>query len=204
MHISALSITNFRRLKSVVINLDKDISILVGSNNSGKTSTAHALQLFVNTARSENFTVHDFNSDCWAGMNAFGGGVAEATMPRMSVDLWFHVQDADLHRVIDLLPNLEWQGAEVGLHIEYAASDEVGLRGRYQAAKAKAAENARPATADTPAYHPSPRTMTEFLSDNVLRDEFGLRHYVLDRAQFDDDYLPKVDNAPQFLTPEKG
>src|SRR5258708_36594506 len=46
--------------------------------------------------------------------------------------------------------------------------------------------------------------MTEFLSDKVLRDEFGLRYYVLDRAQFDDDYLPQVDYAPQFLTPEKG
>jgi predicted ATP-dependent endonuclease of OLD family len=204
MHISALRITNFRRLKSVLIDLDKDISILVGSNNSGKTSTAHALQLFVNTARGESFTVHDFNSDCWGAMNTFGEGVAEATLPRMSVDLWFHVEEADLHRVIDLLPGLEWDGTEVGLRVEYAANDDFGLRTRYQAAKAKATQNARPATADSPAYHPSPRTMTDHLSDKVLREEFALRYYVLDRARFSGDYEAVADYVPQLLTPEKG
>jgi len=48
MHISALRINNFRRLKNVLLDLAEDISILVGANNSGKTSAAHALQLFVN------------------------------------------------------------------------------------------------------------------------------------------------------------
>jgi predicted ATP-dependent endonuclease of OLD family len=204
MHLSALRITNFRRLKSVLIDLDKDISILVGSNNSGKTSTAHALQLFVNSARGENFTIHDFNSECWAVMDAFGEGVADASLPRMSVDLWFHVDEPDLHRVIDLLPNLEWQGTEVGLRVEFSATDEAGLRLRYLAAKAKAAQNARPATAETPAYHPSPRKMTEHLSDKVLREEFALRYYVLDRSQFGDAYVAQAAYVPQLLTPEKG
>jgi predicted ATP-dependent endonuclease of OLD family len=205
MHISALRITNFRRLKSALIDLDKDISILVGSNNSGKTSTAHALQLFINTARGENFTVHDFNSACWTAFDAYGEGIAESSLPRMSLDLWFLVQAADLHRVIDLLPNLDWQGSEVGLRIEYVARDEAGLRVRYQAAKAKAAENARPATDVTPAYHPTPRSMTEYLSDKVLRDEFELRYYVLDRGQFTDDYLPQAPTyVPQLLAPERG
>src|SRR3546814_9544532 len=39
-------------------------------------------------------------------------------------------------------------------------------------------------------YHPSPRTLCDYLGDNNgdrLRREFELRYYVLDRARFDDD-----------------
>jgi len=204
MHLSALRISNFRRLKSVLIDLANDISILVGSNNSGKTSTAHALQLFVNSARGENFTVHDFNSQCWAEMNAFGEGVTDAALPKITLDLWFHVEEADLHRVIDLLPGLDWQETEVGLRIEYGAADAGNLRTLYQAAKAKAAEHAKPATEDTPAYHPEPRTLTEFLTDKVLREQFGLRYLVLDRARFDANYVQEEGYVAQPLTPEKG
>lgn len=38
MHIHALRIKNFRRLRDVQIDLNSDISIFVGANNSGKTS----------------------------------------------------------------------------------------------------------------------------------------------------------------------
>src|SRR5260370_5414939 len=146
MHISALRIRNFRRLKDVLIELAKDISILVGSNNSGKTSTAHALQLFVNTTRGESFTIHDFNSECWSEINGFGDETEGAVLPIISMDLWFKIEANNLHRVLELLPKLDWQGTEVGLRIEFAAHDEAGLRTRFPAAKAKAAEHARPAT----------------------------------------------------------
>nr|MBP7113695.1 AAA family ATPase [Nitrosomonas sp.] len=36
MHIHALRIKNFRRLRDVQIDLNSDISIFVGANNSGK------------------------------------------------------------------------------------------------------------------------------------------------------------------------
>src|SRR5713101_4716213 len=143
MHISALRIKNFRRLKSVFLDLAEDISILVGSNNSGKTSAAHALQLFVNPSR-EQFSIHDFSSDCWAAFNSFGNRDEGALLPKIAIDLWFRVEAADLHRVIDLLPNLTWQGSEVGIRIEFVASDEAGLLTRYQEARAKALANVRP------------------------------------------------------------
>ena len=40
MHIHALRIKNFRRLRDVQIDLNSDISIFVGANNSGKGSVA--------------------------------------------------------------------------------------------------------------------------------------------------------------------
>lgn len=205
MHIAALRISNFRRLKSVLVDLDKDISILVGANNSGKTSTAHLLQLFVNNAKGDSFSIHDFNSDCWKAFNDFGNDREGSAIPKMSLDLWLSVDATSLYRVIDLLPGLAWQGSQVGLRIEYAAKDDAGLRTRFQEARTKAAANAKPAGGNTPAYNPLPRLLTEYLTDGKLHDEFELRYYVLDQEQFNGIYLP-LDNGyvPQRLFPENG
>lgn len=51
MHLNSLRIKNFRRLKSVNLELENETSIFVGANNSGKTSAAQALQLFLKAAR---------------------------------------------------------------------------------------------------------------------------------------------------------
>ena len=202
MHVSALRIKNFRRLKNVFLDLAQDISILVGSNNSGKTSAAHALQLFVNPSR-EQFTIHDFSSDCWTAFNSFGDRAEGALLPKIAIDLWFHVEAADLHRVIDLLPNLAWQGSEVGIRIEFVASDEVGLMNRYQEARAKALTNVPPATDGSPNYQSPPRSMTEYLTE-CLNDEFSLRYYVLDRARFSAELVESPDYFPRQLTTEEG
>ena len=108
MHIETLRIRNFRRLKDVRIDLASDLSIFVGANNSGKTSASHALQLFMVASR-ERFSVHDFNAESWAEINAFGNGVDGASLPIMSLDIWFHVHAQDLHRVVNLLPSLAWE-----------------------------------------------------------------------------------------------
>jgi predicted ATP-dependent endonuclease of OLD family len=109
MHVHSLHIRNFRRLKDIRIDLAADISIFVGANNSGKTSTSHAVQLFLAASR-ERFSVHDFNADTWAAIDSFGELAEGATLPTISLDIWFHVEDADLHRVVDLLPSLRWKG----------------------------------------------------------------------------------------------
>jgi predicted ATP-dependent endonuclease of OLD family len=200
MHISALRISNFRRLKNVLIDLAQDISILVGSNNSGKTSTAHALQLFL-SPKETTFSVHDFNSACWPAMDGFGDGVEAAALPKISIDLWFTVEAADLHRVIDFLPRLHWQESEVGVRIEFAADDEPGLLERFQAARTKARANIKINEDGTEGFHPPPRTMHEFLGKQ-LNKEFGLKYYVLDRARFNDSYAAPDDYKPSLMTPE--
>lgn len=135
MHIETVWVRNFRRLKDTRIDLASDISIFVGANNSGKTSAAHALQLFTSASK-DRFTLHDFSSECWDSINAFGEGAAGVELPTISLDIWFRVTPADLHRVVDLLPSLEWQGARVGIRVELAAADAGLLRSSFQAARA--------------------------------------------------------------------
>ena len=206
MYIEALLIRNFRRLSDVRINLASSISIFVGANNSGKTSVAHAVQLFTSTSR-ERFSIHDFSASSWVMIDAFGDGQQDAVLPTISLDIWFNVSPQDLHRVVDLLPSLSWEGRLVGIRIEFAAIDPATLRVNFSNARDRALTNMRPRADGTPDFQPSPRTLQEYLTDNRgdnLRREFQLRYYVLDHAQFDDGLQPTAGYEPLLLTPDKG
>lgn len=202
MHIASLKIRNFRRLRDVTIDLARDISIFVGANNSGKTSAGQALMLFMAASR-ERFTVHDFNAECWASIDAFGEGEPGVVLPSISLDIWFHVEAGDLHRVVDLLPSLTWQGTLVGLRVEFSVSDAESLLRNFRDARERARASIRPRGDGATPYHPCPRTLREYLEEN-LRREFELRYYVLDVAQFDSAFVPQGDYLPQLLTSEKG
>ena len=165
MYIEALRIRNFRRLRDVKIDLVSDISIFVGANNSGKTSAAHAIQLFTSNSR-ERFSIHDFSVDSWAMIDGFGDEQPGVALPAISLDIWFNVSPPDLHRVVDLLPNLSWEGSRVGIRIEFAASDPGGLLANFGEARDRARANIRPGVDGVPDFHPSPRTLREYLSDN--------------------------------------
>lgn len=218
MHIETVWVRNFRRLKDARIDLASDISIFVGANNSGKTSAAHALQLFTVASR-DRFSLHDFSSECWDAINAFGEGANGAELPTISIDIWFGVQPADLHRVVDLLPSLTWQGSRVGIRVELAASDALALRANFQEIRARARlaraqavgqfqapADAAPAQ-DNGGYHPQPRTLCDYLEASTgdrMRHDFELRYYVLDSAQFNADLQPADGYLPLRLMPDKG
>lgn len=211
MHIETVWIRNFRRLKDTRIDFASDISIFVGANNSGKTSAAHALQLFTSASR-DRFSLHDFSSECWDDINAFGEGAGNVELPTIAIDIWFSVRPADLHRVVDLLPSLEWQGNRVGIRVELAASDAPALRANFQEMRARARlAHAQPAgqaqAQGVGGYNPQPRTLCDFLSDATgdhMRRDFELRYYVLDSAQFDADLRPVEGYTPLRLMPDKG
>ncbi|AJX95108.1 ATP-dependent nuclease [Burkholderia pseudomallei] len=228
MHIDTVWIRNFRRLKDARIDLASDISIFVGSNNSGKTSAGHALQLFTAASR-DRFSLHDFSSDCWDDINAFGEGAEGSELPSISIDIWLRVGAIDLHRVVDLLPSLTWEGTRVGIRVEFAAIDAPALRTSFQEARnrarrapappnqanalqqvvpcpqaAEAVPEQRQANGE---YLPQPRTLCDYLADSIgdhLRRSFELRYYVLDSAQFGPDFRPAAGYTPLRMTHDKG
>lgn len=212
MNLHSFRVKNFRRLKDVHVELERDISIFVGANNSGKTSAAQAIRLFMKCSNDE-FSIYDFSADCWATLNSLGEqfdveaeGSQPALFPTIGLDLWFGVQATDLHRVIDILPSLEWEGAFVGLRIEFCPSNAADLITRFREARAKAAKAAENADKDADGnvkYHPWPKTLTEYLTER-LTQEFELRYYVLDHSRFDSDFRESPGYLPPQLTPDKG
>ncbi len=196
MHLKKLAVRNFRRLSNVVIDLAPDISIFVGANNSGKTSVGHALQLFTSRGK---FSVHDFSADQWPQIVAFGEGEAGAALPSIEIDIWLEIGADDIHRVVDLLPSLAWEGALVGMRVVFAPVDPDATRVRYAEARQRALDAMAPPKGEPLAFDPSPRNLQEYLR-NKLNDEYALSHFVLDPRRFDAAMVAEADYQPKQLT----
>lgn len=207
MHLHSYRLSNFRRLKRAHIELAKDISIFVGSNNSGKTSATQAIHSFI-TGGKDRFNLYDFNSSCWDDFETAGNiNLAnplppDFSLPSIDLDLWFEVAASDLYLVIPLLPSTAWEGTQVGIRVSLTARDPLELIKNYQNAKARGAEQ----VAELPQgsqYTPWPRSMTEYLQQE-LKSEYELRYFILDRNQFDANFDEINDYIPNELSGEPG
>ncbi|MEO3428825.1 ATP-dependent endonuclease [Pelagibius sp. CAU 1746] len=207
MHLSNVRFHNYRRLMDTKIDFDKDISIFVGANNSGKTSVAQAIHSFLSGSR-DRFSFHDISASLWAEIEAFARGENDAALPWMAIDLWFSVDDDDLHRVIDLLPSLDWQGGRVGLRISFESQRPQETLERFREKQRLSQEAAAAAENAAGAEHQDefvafPRNLTEYLQKEIKR-EYGFKYFVLDPAQFDEELEPRADYAPLELLREQG
>jgi len=207
LHLHSYRLRNFRRLKDAHIELADDISIFVGSNNSGKTSATQAIHAFVTGGR-DRFSLYDFSSSCWrsfdeaANIDLAGPLPGGVSLPSIDLDLWFEVAAPDLYLVIPLLPSTAWEGTKVGIRVSLTARSPINLIQNFQEAKAKGAVQ----TAELPPesqYVPWPRSMTDYLQ-RELKSEYELRYFILDRSQFDDNFREVGDYVPDELGGEPG
>lgn len=63
MKISKIKIKNYRLLKDFTIELEDDLSLVIGKNNTGKTSFLSVLERFLLMEDASQFTFDDFNLD---------------------------------------------------------------------------------------------------------------------------------------------
>ncbi|MFF1947017.1 ATP-dependent endonuclease [Rhodococcus qingshengii] len=197
MHIKCFRVENFRRLKNARVDLETDRTIFVGANNCGKTSATHLFQMFLGQQPRAPFQIYDFTADCWEMFDAFDpkSGDPETDLPQITFDLWFEVDDDNLHRVLDLLPSLDWAGEPVGVRMVYAPRDGEKLVANY----AEARVNAESMTVgEQGSYKAWPRNMVEYLTKR-LQHEYEIKYFVLDASECTEDLVPKDGYQPFFL-----
>ena len=210
MYLHSYRIWNFRRLRDVHIELASNISIFVGSNNSGKTSATQAISAFVSGAK-DKFSLYDFSSACWRRFDELGelatdsmGTPEQPGLPSISLDLWFEVAASDLYLVIPLLPSSQWDGTQVGIRIEFAAGNPTELLKKFRASRADAqAKAAALEKREYEKYVPWPKNLTDYLKSELLK-EFEIKYYVLDRTQFDNSHNPQPGYEPLLLGKDFG
>jgi predicted ATP-dependent endonuclease of OLD family len=144
MKISYFEIQNFRKLKSCRLELGSKETVLVGANNSGKTSAMEALILFLKKDKNKEITTNDFTLSNWMRLNQIGeewvksdvrdfkktallerlGGTGlpslyveqwRADLP--AIDIWLEVEDSEIHYVSHLIPTLSWAGGKIGIRL---------------------------------------------------------------------------------------
>ena len=63
MKIAKINIFNYRLLKSFSLNLREDITLVIGKNNTGKTSLLSVMNKFLNPGMKSKFSYNDLNTD---------------------------------------------------------------------------------------------------------------------------------------------
>jgi len=138
-----LELCQFRRLGKVQLDIDKKTTILVGANNSGKTSVLAALRHFL--ADGSAFGAFDISLSQWPKLRALGKAWEALTEAPSTVagsedqwkeqletilsamptlDLWFEAEAGMYHYVAPFLSKFSWKGGAVGvrMRLEPAAS----------------------------------------------------------------------------------
>jgi predicted ATP-dependent endonuclease of OLD family len=131
-----LELCQFRRLGKVQLDIDAKTTILVGANNSGKTSVLAAIRHFL--ADGSNFGGFDISLSQWPKLRTLGKTWEALTedpstlatpdeswqeqletllsaMP--TVDLWFEAEAGMYHYVAPFLSKFSWSGGLVGLRL---------------------------------------------------------------------------------------
>jgi len=140
-----LELCQFRRLGKVQLDIDEKTTILVGANNSGKTSILAALRHFLSDASA--FGAFDISLSQWAKLRelgkqwealvedpatAAGTGTIDwsdqlttllSAMP--TLDLWFNAEAGMYHFVAPLLSKFNWQGGAVGVRLRLEPVSDV-------------------------------------------------------------------------------
>lgn len=135
MKITSFALKNYRRLADVTLVLDDKTAVLVGANNSGKTSCIGALHTFLKSP--DNLKVRDISKKNWRHIQNLGKEV-EKEFPSIekmqelsdalirllpSLDIEITAEASEAYKVRDILPDLEWKGGALSVRINYEVID---------------------------------------------------------------------------------
>ena len=171
-------------MKNCTLDFGEKQTILVGANNSGKTSCIQAIVRFLK--ESKNFSTRDFTLSNWKSINEIAESWIndEDSHPSINdvidylpqMDIWIEVENKEAYLVKDLIPSLEWEGKTVGVRIVFAPKDVEALYANFKAAYTNA-ETLKNENANLEIY---PKDLWDYLNKGKLNSEFILRYYILD------------------------
>ncbi|HAT6355222.1 AAA family ATPase [Legionella pneumophila] len=208
MRISFIEVQNFRKLKSIRIDLSKNRTLFVGANNSGKTTAMIALRRFL---VDQKFNAYDFTLSNWTQINKIGANWEKADIPPLDLaewegtlplmDVWLDVEPNEIHYVQHLLPTLDWTGGLLGVRLRLEPKKLEELHNEYIVARHHAISTINSAKQNKDRdYKVSlwPSCMKDFL-ERSLSSRFRVHSYILDPNKL---VAPKNGSAqPQLLSP---
>ncbi|WP_141618668.1 ATP-dependent endonuclease [Myxococcus sp. AB036A] len=132
MRIQKVSIRNFRLLSNVELALEPTTTVIVGRNNSGKTSLAEVIKRFLADGN-PSFRIEDFSSACYdqfieareAKLEGKDDAVVRELLPVIGVRFLFEydLSDPNLGPMSDFVVDLDQDCNQAIAEIQYALAD---------------------------------------------------------------------------------
>ncbi|MXR29395.1 AAA family ATPase [Pseudomonas sp. FP1154] len=199
MQIQHLEIANFRKLLSVRIDLASETTLLVGANNSGKSSAMLALRKFL-LSKASVFRLQDLTLSHLATIDSIGEAWegADSSFPipvandwadwLPTLDVWLEASQGELHHIRDLIPNFTWKGGHVGMRFRLEPDEMTTLfvdyrkeRERVKLLQQEIQKQAAQGT-EPPSLPLWPQSLHDYLNRRIGRT-FKIRWYRLDPGQ---------------------
>jgi len=187
LNIDSVEIQNFRKLKSTHIDFNAQTTLFVGANNSGKTSAMVALRVFL--IEPKKITLRDITVSNWQAIDQIGVAWIANTDPQVewdellpSLDVWLDVPLVQIHKVVHILPTINWAGGALGVRLRYEVADVEQLKTAFLDARARAQAVEDLATEGKPKPVVRPTVLTELLEEQFSRHVI-MRAYALDPAE---------------------
>lgn len=191
MRIAFIEIQNFRKLKSIHVDIADKTTLFVGANNSGKTSAMDALGYFL--AKSNSFEINDFTLSNWVIINKIGSEWEERfrensdVLPSMAewedilpaMDVWLKVGEDEVHHVSHMFPALSWRGGSLGVRLRFEPDFKELHKEYLKARKAVIETIEQAASEDARNIKLWPESLLDFL-DRQLNSFFAINYYKLD------------------------
>lgn len=115
MYISKLRVKNFRLLKDVEMDLEEKVSLLVGKNNTGKTSL---LMIFEKFFEEKPFTYNDFNTSLRGDIDGINN---DSNFENLKISLQVtikYTEDDNLQTLSDFIQDLDPDQTEISMLFE--------------------------------------------------------------------------------------
>lgn len=128
MKISRIEIDNFRLLKEFSVDLEESLSLIVGKNNTGKTSLLTILDKFLNPTEKNKFTYNDFNINFKNELKEIISSddtISRKDYIRQGIKLKIYIEYTekdDLENISRVLMDLDPKNNIIVLGFEYALS----------------------------------------------------------------------------------
>ena len=142
MKIKEIIVENFRLLKKFQLELEDDLSLLIGKNNVGKTSLLVVLDKFLNYGETKKFQYNDFNLDFRSELKKMieNDKVEQNDYKELGIRLRLLIEynnEDDLEYISPILMDLDVANNFLGLGFDYTLSYDMylNLREAYQTFK---------------------------------------------------------------------
>ncbi len=169
MKIFKIEVDNFRLLKKFSVDIESELSLVIGKNNSGKTSLLSVLEKFLNESDRNKFHYDDFNID-------YKKNVEQIISAEDLIDNTLYTQDGiklrlfinytdqcNLENISNVIMDLDPDNKFVALGFEYILSYEMYLKARADFREFKAREKEKEKNAKAVNSEYTLKTISDFL-----------------------------------------
>jgi putative ATP-dependent endonuclease of OLD family len=126
LKITKIQIKNFRLLKDFFLDLEEELSLIIGKNNTGKTSVLTALDKFLNQSGRRSITLDDFNVELKKELLQYLSGSKELPIEQgyqpLGIELKVYIEyteQDELSQVRPLIMSLDPNDNNIILKFEY-------------------------------------------------------------------------------------